>query len=215
MQYLGLSVVIALFALITVLVALRLLLGGHWLLGWLRGTFGLLVLGLGGLIGLVAWDARTYQALEENAPLATLTFQADGDQRYQVRIEQGSQVRHVTLEGDLWQLDARVLQWRGLATLIGLEPGFRLQQLSGRYLAVEQQDLARRPRTQLAQSALGVDAWAWLQQCQCGSMFLEARPLRVSYLPIADGAEYAIEQAPTGLLARPRNDAAEQALKAW
>ncbi|MGK9063913.1 hypothetical protein [Stutzerimonas chloritidismutans] len=215
MQYLGLAVVIALFALVTVLVALRLLLGGNWLLGWLRGTFGLLVLGLGALIGLIAWDARTYQPLEPDKPLATLTFQGEGEQRYQVRIEQGEHVRHVTLEGDLWQLDVRLLEWRGLATLIGLEPGYRLERLSGRYLAVEQQDLARSPRVLLGQSLFGIDAWSWLQKCQCSSIVLEARPLRVSYLPIASGAEYAIELTPAGLLARPANDVAEKALKEW
>jgi hypothetical protein len=64
MQYLGLAVVVALLALITALVALRLLLSGHWLLGWLRGTFGMLVLALGGLIGLIGWDISTYQPLE-------------------------------------------------------------------------------------------------------------------------------------------------------
>ena len=34
MQYLGLAIVIALLAVIVLLVALRLLLGGHWLTGW-------------------------------------------------------------------------------------------------------------------------------------------------------------------------------------
>jgi len=215
MQYLGLAVVVALLALITALVALRLLFGGHWLLGWLRGTFGMLVLALGGLIGLIAWDVSTYQPLEQGKPLVSLSFQADGQQRYQVKVEEGKQVRYVTLEGDLWQLDLRALHWKGLATLIGLKPGFRLEKLSGRYLAVEQQDQARRPRVELGQSLAGIDFWARLQDCQCASLVLEAQPHRVSYLPIADGAEYTIEMVPTGLLAKPMNAAAEQAMNDW
>lgn len=215
MQYLGLAVVVAFLALITVLVALRLLLSGHWLLGWLRGTFGMLVLALGGLIGLIAWDVNTYQPLEPGRPLVSLSFQADGQQRYQVKVEEGTQVRFVTLEGDLWQLDLRALRWKGLATLIGLEPGFRLEKLSGRYLAVEQQDLARRPRVELGQSLAGIDFWTWLQDCQCAPLILEAQRHRVSYLPIADGAQYTVEMAPTGLLAQPVNAVAEQAMKNW
>lgn len=215
MQYLGLAVVIALLSTITALVAMRVLVSGQWLLGWLRGSFGMLVLALGGLIGLIAWDVSTYQPLPQGAPLASLSFQADGQQRYSVKVEAGQQVRFVALEGDLWQLDIRALHWKGLAALIGLEPGFRLETLSGRYLAVEQQDQARRPRVELGRSLAGIDFWAWLQSCGCGSLIFEANPRRVSYLPIADGVAYTIEMAPTGLLAKPANAAAEQALNDW
>ena len=39
----------------------------------------------------------------------------------------------------MWQLDGRLIRWKGLAELIGLEPGYRLERLSGRFLAIEQQ----------------------------------------------------------------------------
>jgi hypothetical protein len=215
MQYLGLAVVVALLALGTALIAVRMLAAGHWLLGWLRGTFGMLVLALGGLIGVIAWDITTYQPLAQGTPLASLSFRADGQQRYQVKVAQGREIRFVTLEGDLWQLDLRALRWKGLATLIGLEPGYRLEKLSGRYLAVEQQGQARHPYEALGHSWGGIDFWAWLQRCQCAPLMLETQPRRVSYLPIADGAEYTVEMAPTGLLAKPMNAAAEQAMKDW
>lgn len=215
MQYLGLAVAVALVGVIILWIALRMLFGGNWLLGWLRGTTGLLVLAGAALIGLVAWDVCSYRALPEDTPVATLSFEADGAQRYQVRVEQGGEVRFVTLEGDLWQLDARILRWKGVATLIGLEPGYRLHRLSGRYLAVEQQDQARFAQAVLSQSPLNADFWKWLQACQCASLILEAQPQRVTYMPIADGAAYRIQMAPTGLLASPANAAAEQALKDW
>ena len=215
MQYLGLAVVIAVLALITALVAVRLLAGGHWLLGWLRGTFGMLVMALAVVIGLIGWDISTYQPLEIGTPLVSLSFKSDGQQRYRVRIEEGEKVRFVTLAGDLWQLDVRALHWKGIATLIGLEPGYRLAKLSGRYLAVEQQDHLRHPNVELERSRAGVDFWLWLQHCQCAPLLIEAQPRRVSFLPIADGADYLVEMAPTGLLAKPANAAAEQALKEW
>ena len=215
MQYLGLAVGVGFLALVTVLLALRVLLGGNWLLGWLRGTFGLLLLVLAALVALIAWDVTAYRPLPQDQTLARLVFQAEGAQRYQVRLEQSGQTDYVTLEGDLWQLDLRVLQWRGLASLIGLENGFRLQRLSGRYLAVEQQEQASHIRVELEESLLGVDFWAWLQRCQCGSLLVEAQHRRVSFLPIADGAEYAIEMTPTGPLAQPINAAARQAMKDW
>ena len=47
--------------------------------------------------------------------------------------------------------------WKGLAELIGLEPGYRLERLSGRFLAIEQQALAQHGRVQLAESPYGLD----------------------------------------------------------
>ncbi|HAV04113.1 hypothetical protein HBN77_13995 [Pseudomonas sp. WS 5018] len=216
MQYLGLAIVVALLALIVLLVALRLLLGGNWFMGWLRGTCGFVVLALAGLIALIGYDISTYTALPpEQKPLVTLTFQAQDAQRYEVTLEQGKETRTVKLEGDLWQLDLNLLRWKSLAELIGLESGYRLERLSGRYLAVEQQNLARHGRVVLSEKPLGMDIWQSLQLGQRDMYLVEAQVLRVDYMPIADGASYAVELAPTGLLARPLNAAATEALKNW
>lgn len=215
MQYLGLAIVVAVLAVIVLLVALRLLLGGQWLMGWLRGTCGFLALALAGLIGLIGYDISTYAALPDARALATLRFQAVGPQRYEVSLEQEKATRTYVLEGDLWQLDLHVLRWKSLAELIGLESGYRLERLSGRYLAVEQQNLARHARVELSEKLLGVDIWRSLQLERRNLHFLEPHVLRVDYMPIADGASYAVELAPTGLLARPLNAAATEALKNW
>jgi hypothetical protein len=215
MQYLGLAIVIALLAVIVLLVALRLLLGGSWLMGWLRGTCGFVVLALAGLIGLIGYDISNYASLPGEQPLVTLTFQAQGPQRYEVRLDQGKEPRTAMLEGDLWQLDLNLLRWKSLAELIGLESGYRLERLSGRYLAVEQQNLARHGRVVLSEKPLGMDIWQSLQLGQRDMYLVEAQVLRVDYMPIADGASYAVELAPTGLLARPLNAAATEALKNW
>ncbi len=58
--------------------------------------------------------------------MATLSFQAEGPQRYRVLIREGANERSVVLDGELWQLDARIFRWKGLAALIGLAPGYRL-----------------------------------------------------------------------------------------
>jgi len=107
------------------------------------------------------------------------------------------------------------LRWKSLAELIGLESGYRLERLSGRYLAVEQQNLARHGRVVLSEKPLGMDIWQSLQLGQRDMYLVEAQVLRVDYMPIADGASYAVELAPTGLLARPLNAAATEALKNW
>ncbi|GIZ11863.1 hypothetical protein [Pseudomonas sp. NCCP-436] len=215
MQYDGLAWALALLGVLTLLVALRILLNASWFLGWLRGTCGLAFLALAGLVGLVAYDLYGYKAIEPGRPLVTLSFKAEGQQRYQVTLLEGGHERTVTLEGDMWQLDARLIRWKGLAELIGLEPGYRLGRLSGRFLAIEQQALARHARVQLAESLYGVDLWRWLRLNQRDLLMFDPQALRVAYLPIAADAVYRVNLTPTGLLAEPMNAAAETALKDW
>ncbi|MGX5219709.1 membrane protein [Pseudomonas sp. S9] len=214
MQYDGLAWVTALLAVLTVLVAARILFGGNWLLGWLRGTCGLFFLGLAALVGLVAYDLYSYSPLPESGPLATLSFKADGD-RYQVQVTEGEATHNVIIQGDLWQLDARLLRWKGIAELIGLKPGYRLQKLTGRFLAIEQQSMSVHAQAELAQSPYGIDLWRWLRLGKHDLMMFDPQALRVTYLPIADNAQYRVSLTPTGLLAEPMNSAAKQALKDW
>lgn len=215
MQYDGLALGVALLALLALLIAARILFNPNWFMGWLRGCCGLAFIGVAVFIGLIANDVRSYQALPQDKPVVTVSFQAQGPQSYQVSLQEGANERQVSLEGDLWQLDARVLQWKGLAGLIGLQPGYRLEKLSGRFLAIEQQDMAQHAAASLAQSPYGIDLWHWLRVGQHDLFLLDAQARRVTYLPMADQAVYSVSLTPTGLLAQPLNQVATQALKDW
>ncbi len=214
MQYDGLAWVTVVLALLVAFIAARILFNRQWFLGWLRGTCGLAFLALAALIGMLANDLRSYAPIGEGAPLATLSFKADGP-LYRVTLLEGDRERTVTMEGDLWQLDARFLQWRGLAALIGLQPGYRLETLSGRFLSIEQQSLAQHTRVELARSPYGIDLWRWLRLGHHDLFIFDPQARRVTYLPLADDAVYSINRTPAGLLAEPMNPAAKQALKDW
>ncbi|MFZ3155124.1 hypothetical protein [Pseudomonas sp.] len=214
MQYGGLAWATALLGLLAAFVAARILFNRQWFLGWLRGTCGLAFLALAALIGLLANDLRSYAPIPQGKPLATLSFKADGP-LYRVSVLEGGRERTLTMEGDLWQLDARFLQWKGLAALIGLQPGYRLEKLSGRFLSIEQQSLAQHTRVELARSPYGIDLWRWLRLGQHDLLIFDPQARRVTYLPLADEAVYSINLTPAGLLAEPMNPAAKQALKDW
>lgn len=215
MQYDGLAWFTGLLALLALFIAARILFAPNWFLDWLRGTAGLAFLALALLIGVIAYDLRSYDPQVQDKPLVTLSFSADGPQRYRVNLLEGGEEREVTLEGDLWQLDARLLGWKGLAALIGLQPGYRLEKLSGRFLAIEQQQSARFARVALAESPYGIDLWRWLRLGQRDLFLFEPQAARVTYLPIADGAVFSVSLGPTGLMAQPMNQVAQQALKDW
>ena len=215
MQYDGLAWFTGLLVLLALFIAARILFAPNWFLAWLRGTAGLAFLALALLIGVIAYDLRSYDPQVQGKPLVTLSFSADGPQRYRVNLLEGGEEREVTLEGDLWQLDARLLGWKGLAALIGLQPGYRLEKLSGRFLAIEQQQSARFARVALAESPYGIDLWRWLRLGQRDLFLFEPQAARVTYLPIADGAVFSVSLGPTGLMAQPMNQVAQQALKDW
>ena len=215
MQSDGLAWFTGLLALLALFIAARILFAPNWFLAWLRGTAGLAFLALALLIGVIAYDLRSYDPQVQDKPLVTLSFSADGPQRYRVNLLEGGEEREVTLEGDLWQLDARLLGWKGLAALIGLQPGYRLEKLSGRFLAIEQQQSARFARVALAESPYGIDLWRWLRLGQRDLFLFEPQAARVTYLPIADGAVFSVSLGPTGLMAQPMNQVAQQALKDW
>ncbi len=186
MQYDGLAWAFALLALLAALVAVRILFERTWFLGWLRGTCGLAFVAVAALLLVLAWDLRSYSLLKPEQPMATLSFQAEGPQRYRVLIQEGANERSVVLDGELWQLDARIFRWKGLAALIGLAPGYRLDALSGRFLALEQQSRGR--RLGLSQSPLGVDLWRWLRAGEHDLFLFEPLAGRVTFLPMADKA---------------------------
>ncbi len=216
MQYNGLAWVAALMALLVLAIAGRILFDRSWLLGWLRGTGGLAILALAGLVAVVAYDLRSYAPLPASGEtLLTLSFKAEGDQRYRATLREGASERNVIINGDLWQLDARVFGWQKLATLIGLRSGYRLELLSGRYLTVEQQASAEPSRVVLASSPYGIDLWRWLREGRHDLFLFEARGARVTFLPLADGALYAVRLTSAGLLAEPQNQAAKDALAQW
>jgi hypothetical protein len=119
------------------------------------------------------------------------------------------------LDGDEWQLDARVLKWHGAATLLGLDTGYRLDRIGGRYprRRAGAQRGAHRVRAGASARRGRVEPRAPLPRLAA----LARRVVRQRNLP-ADGrrrALRAVSISSTGLLARPLNREAREAVSAW
>lgn len=172
-------------------------------------------LAISGLFLSIGLNLYTYQRLTFEQPVATLGIHKIGPQRFMVRLDPAHQpARRFKLAGDQWQLDARVLKWTGIGTLLGLDARYRLQRLSGRYanaLGTNRRlhtayDLAKNPGLDLAWLATHDPGWIPLVDAVYGS---------ATYLPMADGARYTVTLSRTGLLARPANEAARRAIRSW
>ncbi|HEY4128541.1 MAG TPA: cation/multidrug efflux pump [Gammaproteobacteria bacterium] len=183
--------------------------------GGLRILFGLVfILGFA-LVAAVALDLRTYLRLTYEQPVATLSFAAIGPQDFRATLTDGEgRVRNAELRGDDWQLDARFLKWKGYATVLGLDPVYRLERLEGRYRNAGQESHDYHSVVDLSQD-IGLDFWALVQRNSDWLPMADSTYGSATYLPMADGAQYQVSLSPTGLLARPSNDAAKAAMTHW
>lgn len=182
------------------------------------GTLGL---GTGGfaliaaLFGSLALNLHTYQRFTLEQDIAHLHFAQRAPQLFDVQLllADGT-ARRTELAGDEWQLDARVLKWSGLATVLGFQPVYRLERLSGRYYSTEQELNGRRTVEELA-TRRGLDLWSSARVSQQWIPWVDAVYGSAAYLPMRDGAHFKVTVTHNGLLARPVNETAIKAVADW
>jgi len=184
-----------------------------------RGTLYLLcggvvcLLGVGG--GLVATNLVTYARLTHEQEAARVTTRRLGEREFAVSVETPRAApRHFEVRGDEWQIDARVLKWRALGTVLGFDTVYRLERLSGRYGDVQSERSAPRTVYELAADP-GVDFWSVARRYPHYLPFADALYGSAAYVPMAEGAQYVVTVSASGLVVRPANDAAREAVGGW
>lgn len=205
----SLSAVLSLLLLISIIVIIMLWWRRGWFIQWLKGTIGMVLLALSVVIAFSLADLWSYRQLLKEKSLVTVSIYELGPQEFDLTLagEDGTEQRFRVL-GDQWQLDVRLMVWKGPALDAALLPLYRLERLSGRYLSLEQERTAERSVYELERSRW-FDVWRWLQG---HSWWLEAQSGSAVFMPLANGAVYSVQLTPKGLLARPLNDVAEQIL---
>ncbi len=190
------------------------LMSRQWFAQWLTGSAGMLLVAMAAYLGFLAVNLYQYEELSPGKPLATLSFRETGPQEYIATLgyRDGS-TRDYPLKGDLWHMDVRILQWRGFFALLGSRPGFQLEELRGRYLSLEDERSREPVAHRLHEPGIGMDIW---QRSYGGrGMMLAAGRSSVRFLPMADGAIFEVAMTPAGLVGRPLNGIAEDALARW
>lgn len=188
--------------------------GDRWLIQWLRGTAGFLLAGSALWLVLFAASLFSYQQVSAGeTPMATLSFENVGTQAWMVTVaESNGDRRQFRVQGDLWQLDVRMLRYAGLLSALQVTPSFRLERLTGRYLSLEDQaDKEHSDHLLLPEPVLGYDLWQ--RAHDNGSLLLEATRSSIVLLPMAEGAIFEIRLGDPGLAVTPANSVAEDALR--
>ncbi|WP_221798536.1 hypothetical protein [Oceanobacter mangrovi] len=185
-------------------------LGKPWFIQWLKGTAGILMLFGGVIIVYSILDLITYKQAALEPPALTVTTYRTGDQTYDVSLvdQEGTEQRFV-LRGDQWQLDARMLRWTGPIASLNAYPLYRWDRLSGRYLSLEQQRSEEHSAYSLAEKSQ-VDLWSAFAKI---GFWLKAEMGSAVFMPMANGATFAVFVTNDGVVTEPVNAVAEKALK--
>jgi hypothetical protein len=184
-----------------------------------RGTLfflsGGFVLLLAAGAALVMMNLYTYARLTHEQEAARVSMRQLGERHYAVSVQAKDAVpRHFELRGDEWQIDARVLKWRAMGNLMGFDTVYRLERLSGRYGDITQERNAPRTVHSLSEEP-GLDFWSVLRRYHTYVPLADALYGSAAYVPMAEGAEYAVTVSTSGLVVRPGNDAARKAVGGW
>lgn len=216
MFYEGLALGVVALGVVLLLISLKVLLRGGWLLGWLRGMFGLVLVGAALLFVLAAYDVFSYRQILAEKSIATLSFERLGSQQYRALLVDGDgRERRFDLKGDQWQLDTRIIKWPGIFASWGIKPGYRLDRISGRYYSLEKERRAKRTVYSLHDSEFGVDVWEWVQSSDELLPFVDAVYGSATFVPMDDGALFEVSLSHTGVIARPLNEKAQTAVARW
>jgi hypothetical protein len=175
---------------------------------------GLLLLAVAALMAAISINLYTYDRLTHESKIAEISFREIGPQHFGAIVLFKNNTKILDLRGDEWQIDARVLKWRGMAVLIGFDTLYRLDRLSGRYRDITQERTGLRTVHSLREEQ-GLDLWMIGRRYAHWIPWVDAVYGSATYMPMVDGASYTVSISSTGLLARPSNDIARKAIGEW
>lgn len=212
----AIAIVVAAFGALLLILACQRLMRARFLAAGGSALMGLLLLAGAGLFFIVSLNLHTYARLTYERPVAEIVFESRAPQRYRATLTEmpGGEMQIFMLAGDEWQLDARVLKWKGWANLLGLDAQYRLERVSGRYRDLEQERNDDRTVYGLSENP-GVDLWRLSTEHPRWLPFVDAVYGSATYMPMADGARYQVSITQSGLIARPLNPAAETIARGW
>ncbi len=159
----------------------------------LHGAAGAILFLCGSLLFALALNFNTYAALHSNEPLAEVSIEKSANNRFQLRLLRipAGDLQVFSVQGDRWEIHARVLHWHGWAEWLGLRENIRLEQLNSLSTRktgagatsgyVNSFSLSRNP---------GIDIWALRARYPLRLAALDASLLQTVGFPLQDGLRF-------------------------
>ena len=215
MTFTALIIVCALFGVLFFVAAIRRLRRRRVLGGMAHGAAAAILFLAAACALLVGANLRTYQRLAYEQAAGELQLKRVSDRQFDALLTYPDGERaNFALSGDEWQVDARVLKWHAFANMLGFDTAYRLERISGRYARVEDERSQARSVYAL-NPPQRIDPWALVHSYHAWVPWIDAHYGSATFLPMADGALYEIKVSQSGLVARPLNQAARDAVSGW
>ncbi len=213
---LGISVVSAALALLFLARTLRHTRQGRLLRAGGSGLSCVVSTAIAATVVIIAFSYYSYERLTAERIVSTVEFRATGPDEFRARLMVASRPDQVfTLRGDEWQIDARLISWKPPMAMLGLEPIYRLDRLSGRYAAIDREQRELRTVHELSPEQ-PLDLWRIARGVPSFLLpGIDAYYGTATYVPMADGARFEVSLSRDALIARPANEAARRAVGHW
>lgn len=157
------------------------------------------------LLGAITVGIHGYRAFTQEALAATIKTEPIGPQHFRATVTLADSSLHMfDLAGDAVYVDAHVLKWRPIGTLLGLETVYELDRISGRYQALTDEQTRERTVYSLAANkpfnAFDLARNYWILR-----PFVDAEYGSATFIGATapGGATYEVRVSTTGLLVRP------------
>ncbi len=202
--------ILVVVALITLVIAGYLLFRRGWFMIWLKATLAFSLVGITLVSFMALFDILSYRNLTAEVPIATVSVFERSPQHFDLTLATTDGIeQRFDIFGDQWQLDTRLLTWIGPLAALGNKPLYRLDRISGRYVSLEQARNAKQSIYQLDASAF-VDLWQVFNQVP---FWVDANYGSAVYMPMENGAVFAVHLTAKGINVRPINNIAKRILK--
>jgi hypothetical protein len=174
---------------------------------------------VGAAVALLGFNMQTFARLTHEGSVADVwTVVLDPAKHlYRVRLTRldGPQLsQDCILQGDEWDIGARVQKWKPWANVLGLDATYVLDQMSNRYFTAARGNGKAITACDLKKPPGPLNRWlpkGWLAWLANHSYTEDRRFGSAVFMPLADGAAYRVLITQSGLNAEPSNPIARRA----
>jgi hypothetical protein len=179
---------------------------------WIRAPLGIILLVIATVAGGLGYELSTYAHPDNDFLIGRVEFAEINTQEYVAMVHSEDDTKYYELKGDQWQIDARVLSWRGF---FAPAASFRLNRISGRYRDIEDEISLPRSVYEINHMQSYVDIWKIIRSNDILKDWVSSDQGSSVFMPMADKALYSISLGQHGLIARAENTQAQQAISIW
>lgn len=196
------AAVCAVLGLVLVLAGIAALVRARPIRFTVRTLSGLLLMAVGALAATISVGVQGYRALTHEELAAILVVRPEGPQRFRatVRTPEGREASY-DIAGDQIYVDARILKWKPIANVLGLNTAYELDRIGGRYRDIAQERSAERTVYALG-AERPVDLFGLRERYAFLSPLVDAEYGSASFVPVNGPAELELRVSTTGLLIR-------------